>query len=147
MYKRIFNLSSLIVLSLFTTLSFAQNTTNIGQYQINHIAYNSTFLSTEMATAYGIKRANNLAVVNISVQDTNNEGEGVVVGSVEGSASNLIQQTRFLDFNEVKSDDAIYYLSEYRFSDEDAITFKIDIVLPGETRATEVKWQQTFYKQ
>lgn len=132
------------------TLLFLQhslaNTTDAGQYQINHIAYNSTFLERDIAKLYGITRAKNLAVINISVQDLENEGKGVDA-TITGTATNLIHQIKHLKFRKVPSGDAIYYISDYRFSDGDALTFKLDVTVPGASRPTEVEWQQTFYKQ
>lgn len=138
---------SVLILSLFSTVSFANNSTTVGQYQINHIAYNSTFLSGEMATAFGIKRAENAAVINISVQDMNNEGKGVEVTKIKGQVKNMFQQVKFIDFRKVPSGDAVYYLDEYRFGNEDRLTFSVDITLPGHSSPTTVKWQQTMYKQ
>jgi len=138
---------TVITLSLMTAWSFAQNQTTVGAYQINHIAFNSTFLSSDIAALYGIKRAKNNAVINISVQDMNNGGKGVALTSIKGEVKNLFQQTTFLEFDQVVEEPALYYIGEYRFGNEDAVTFTVDVLLPGEHIPTTVKWQQTLHQQ
>ena len=122
------------------------NSTTSGQYQVNHIAYNSTFLERDIAKLYGITRAKNLAVINISVQDLENQGKGVDA-TVSGTATNLIRQIKHLKFKKVPSGDSIYYISDYRFSDGDALTFKLNVKIGSESLTIPVEWQQTFYKQ
>lgn len=146
MYKLIITNISMVLLILFGSTSWAQSSTTVGQYQINHIAYNSTFLERDIARLYKITRAKNMAVINISVQDTENDAKGVEA-SVTGTATNIINQIKKVNFRKVESGDAIYYISDYRFDEGDVLTFKIDVTLPGQSRPQRVEWQQKFWKQ
>ena len=137
---------STVLFLLFCIPAFAQNSTTAGQYQINYIAYNSTFLEREVAKLYKITRAKNMAVINISVQDSKNEGKGVPA-VVTGTSTNILHQIRNLTFRKVDSGDAIYYISDYRFDQGDVLTFKLDVTGPGAQRPTPVEWQQKFWKQ
>lgn len=131
---------------LFSVPAIAQTSVTAGQYQINYIAYNSTFLDREVAKIYKISRAKNMAVINLSVQDSENEGKGVPA-KVVGTATNILNQIRKLTFRKVDSGDAIYYISDYRFDEGDVLTFKLDVTVPGASRPTPVQWQQKFWKQ
>lgn len=146
MPKLIISKISSLLLLLFCLPALGQNSVDAGQYQINYIAYNSTFLEREVAKLYKITRAKNMAVVNISVQDNSNEGKGVEA-TVSGTATNILHQIRNLTFRKVNSGDAIYYIADYRFDEGDVLTFKLDVTVPDATRPTAVEWQQKFWKQ
>ena len=115
-------------------------------YEINHIAFNSTFLASEIAAAYKITRAENLAVVNISVQPEGVIGEGVPA-KISGEVVNFLNQVKPLSFTEVREEKAIYYISTLRFDDGDILTFKLDVLIEGEDKPRQVEWQQKFWKQ
>ena len=139
-----------IALVLFTTitcLAASFRATAAGEdYEIQRIAFNSTFLDSEIARRYGITRAENLALVNVSVQRGDVIGVGVPA-RVTGSANNLMHQVKTLEFREIREENAIYYIAPLRFDDGDTLTFKLDIVIEGETRPRQVQWQQKFWKQ
>ena len=118
----------------------------VGGYEINHIAFNSTFLENDIAASYGITRAKNLAVVNISIQPEGTIGEGVAA-EVSGTATNFLNQVKPLEFSEIREQKAIYYIAKLRFDAQDILTFKIDVAIPGEDKPRRVEWQQKFWKQ
>ena len=58
-------------LALLTTLAsagaIAQQAQNFGEYSVHYNALNSSLITPEVAKAYGIRRSNSRALINISV--------------------------------------------------------------------------------
>ncbi|WP_299597620.1 DUF4426 domain-containing protein [uncultured Microbulbifer sp.] len=144
--KRLFAAFISVALLLWAAAAAAQgaktieNHQNFGDYRVTYSVFNSDFISPEIARHYNLVRAADRAFVNISVSKKDGT-EGVSAG-VSGNATNLIQQSRNLDFQEVRDNKAVYYLAPFRFNDEENLTFNIDLVLPdGSTQ------QLTFRRQ
>ena len=136
-----------VLLFLWLLLGWGQAAHSAGQqYEINHIAFNSTFLASEIAAAYKITRAENMAVINVSVQPEGVIGEGVPA-QVSGQVVNILNQVKPLAFTEVREEKAIYYIATLRFDDGDILTFKLDVLIDGEDKPRQVEWQQKFWKQ
>ena len=127
---------------LSSSALFAQS----DRYSIQNSAYYSTFLDGAIASTYKINRAPNSAVINISVQDTQNKNSSVTA-EVSGTVTNILHQVKTLKFRPIKDGTAIYYISEIRFDNQDVLTFKIDVKPEGEKRSERVKWQQKFWRQ
>lgn len=135
-----------LVLLLVTCLVLPQRSLAGNDIEVIHNAFNSTFLDSEIARLYGITRAENLAVVNVSVQRGEVIGAGVPA-SVKGSASNILHQVKPLEFREIREENAIYYIAPIRFDEGDTLTFTLDVTVEGEREPRRVEWQQKFWKQ
>ena len=103
-------------------------------HEVDYKAFNSTFLNPEVAKLYGIDQDENLGVVMVSVYQADAPGVSVEA-CVSGGASNLIGQTKRLDFGQIREGEAIYHISTFRFSQEEHITFAVDVEIAatGET--------------
>nr|WP_010133757.1 DUF4426 domain-containing protein [Microbulbifer agarilyticus] len=144
--KRYFAAFISVALLLWAAAAAAQqakiieNHQNFGDYRVSYSVFNSDFISPEIAREYNLVRARDRAFVNISVGKkggTTGESAGI-----SGNAMNLIQQSRALEFKEIRDGDAVYYLAPFRFEDEESLTFKIDLVMPDGS-----KQQLTFRRQ
>ncbi len=118
-----------------------------GQYEVHYIGLTSNFLSPETAVAYGIERSRTMGFISISVLDTkDNKDVGTpITAKVEGTIKNLIGQSRVLEFKEIKETDAVYYVSTFRFDDEDRYNLDIKVTPSGQKRTFDVKFSQQFY--
>ena len=63
---------------------------------------------------------------------------------MKGQAKNLIGQIKPLEFTQVKEGSAIYYLAEFSISDQENLTFDIDINA-GNKGTGRLKFSQKFY--
>lgn len=132
--KRLFAAFISIALLLWAVAAAAQsakiieNYQDYGDYRVTYSVFNSDFISPEMARHYNLVRARDRAFVNISVAKKG-DIKGMSAG-VSGNATNLIQQSRTLDFQEIRDKDAVYYLAPLRFEHEENLTFNIQLVLP-----------------
>ncbi|MGF1710551.1 DUF4426 domain-containing protein [Vibrio kagoshimensis] len=119
---------------------------NIKDVEVHYSAFNSTFLSAEVAKQYQLKRNGYSAVLNISILDNSALGKPATTAKVSGTAKNLVGNTRKLTFREIKEGDAIYYLTEFPITHEENITFTID-VNAGIKGAGPLRFTQKFYTE
>lgn len=122
----------------------AEQLINIKDVEVHYSAFNSTFLTPQVAKSYQLTRNGYSAVLNISVLDTSTVGKPAVEATLSGQVKNLIGNTRELAFSEVKEGNAIYYLAEFPISNEEELRFDID-VNAGLKGAGKLKFTQKFY--
>ena len=111
-------------------------------WDIHYIAFPSSFLEPEVARQYGLTRSKYQAVINISVLDNTNKDKAQRA-YISGKAKNLIGQNIQLDFKQVVEGDAIYYLSQLQYHDNQPVEFSIDIQQGNRTE--NIKFKKTFY--
>ena len=132
--KRLFAAFFSMALLLWAAAAAAQGAKIIeshkdfGDYRVTYSVFNSDFIPPEVARQYNLVRARDRAFVNISVSKKG-DLQGTSAG-VSGNATNLIQQSRPLEFKEIRDQDAVYYLAPLRFENEESLTFNIDLVMP-----------------
>lgn len=136
--------TTLLLTALFTMPTLAGQFKTIKDVEVHYSAFNSTFLTAKVARSYQLKRNGYSAILNISVLDNSQAGKPAITATLTGSARNLIGQTRELEFRQVKEGDAIYYLAEFPISDEEQLTFNID-VNAGIKGTGALKFSQKFY--
>ena len=131
-------------LSLFVMTSVnAENMKKLGSMNIHYMAIGSTFFTPEIAKAYGITRSRYNGLINISVLDNSQKGNPAKTVSLTGQAKNNLGQFKDLDFKEVKEGDAIYYLAQVNYSNEETIHF--DIMINDGKDKQQLKFSQKFY--
>jgi hypothetical protein len=138
---------ALIFLFLIPALGEADNAYDFGDYVVYYNAFTADTLPPQMATAYGILRSKYKGVLNISVQRKQNPGKLplAVNALVKVEAVNLVGQLKELDTRKVTEGEAIYYISEFRISNEEQVKFKISLRPEGESRALEFDFSRQFY--
>ncbi|CAM4051955.1 DUF4426 domain-containing protein [Pseudoalteromonas byunsanensis] len=142
--KKYLSLALLLFVCAFANASSEQGGQfkNLGPWQVHYIAFPSTFIQPTIAKAYDIDRSNYKAVVNISVLKNNAE-KTAQKATLTGEARNLIGTKQDLEFKEVIDGDAIYYLAQIAFNNEETYRFTINIA-QGNNRQV-LKFQQKFY--
>ena len=131
-------------LSLFVMTSVsAENMKKLGSMNVHYMAIGSTFFTPEIAKAYGITRSRYNGLINISVLDNSQKGNPAKTVSLTGQAKNNLGQFKDLDFKEVKEGDAIYYLAQVNYSNEETIHF--DIMINDGKDKQQLKFSQKFY--
>lgn len=125
----------------------ANNAYDFGNYIVYYNAFTADNLPAEMASAYDIVRSKSKGVLNISVQKK--AAPGVMSVPVNATVTvwvkNLVGQEKGIDLRRVTEGKAIYYISEFRVSHKELITFYIDISPEGTTEELELKFTQQFY--
>ena len=119
-----------------------------GDYEVHYSAYNSTFITPEIAERYKLERSGKHGIVNIAIRNVKDSDSGkAVTGQVKGSRQNLLSQKNGLEFQEVKETDAIYYLAGFRFSGEELLKFSIDVKPNGSAHTETIQFEQKFYQE
>ncbi|WP_299793843.1 DUF4426 domain-containing protein [uncultured Shewanella sp.] len=137
-------LSALILTLAFIGSVSAEQKQKVGNYDIHYVALGSTFLTPSIAKSYGIKRSSYTGIINISVLDTSQEGNPPVAVEISGIANNLLDARINLKFREIREGDAIYYVAEVPYRDDQEINFQIAIKHQKKLN-TQLTFKQKFY--
>ena len=129
--------------SIFSTNAQANNMEKLGDMDVHYIALNATFLTPKIAKAYGIERSRYNGLINIAVMDNTKEGRPAKTVSITGTAQNLAGQNKSIEFVEVKEGDAIYYLAQVGYRNEEVLKF--DLKINDGIESQQLKFSQKFY--
>jgi hypothetical protein len=121
----------------------AENMKKLGSMNVHYMAIGSTFFTPEIAKVYGIERSRYNGLINISVLDNTKKGFPAKTVNISGKAKNNLGQFKTLEFSEVKEGDAIYYLAQVKYSNEETLHFTLTITDGKETQ--QLKFSQKFY--
>jgi len=121
--------------------------TKHGAYVVYHSVLNTSFLEPDVARQYGLARSKSLALLNISVQKQDSATNTPIDILIKGTVRNIVGQQRQLEFKAVREGTAIYYLSTFRISDDDVLSFDLQIQPNTDLPPLEVKFQQRVYVQ
>jgi hypothetical protein len=114
-------------------------------YEVDYKAFNSTFLRPEIASLYGIDQDEQRGVVMVSVYQADALGVGVEA-CVSGGVTNLIGQQNTLDFDQIREGQAMYHIGTFVFSQEEHLTFSVDVQIAATGKTHKYKWQQQFWQ-
>lgn len=132
---------SFVVGALFTCNAFADQFKAFGDIDVHYAVVNTMFLQADVAARYNIVRATDRAIVNVSV--IGHDG-ATLAANLSGVAINLLNQERKLAFAAIKEDESTYYIAPIRYTDQDVLRFRIDVVLPDRP-ALRLEFQQQMY--
>jgi len=131
-------------LSMMTGPARAEQAQVFDNYEVHFNAFNSSFLPPEVALAYNLQRSKYRALINVAVLD-DGAGKRPVTALVKGSMKNLLSQVQDLNFREIKEGNAIYYLADFRFTDDEQLEFDIDVRPDPNKPAYHLHFRQHFY--
>lgn len=141
--KRAFLVGSVMLLAnlFFSGAALSEQKETLGNWDVHYIAFNSTFITPDIAKHYGIVRSKYNGVINISVLD---KADQVAQSAVlSGTARNLLGVSKKLTFKEVSEGEAIYYLAVLPFSDQE--TFRISVQINDGLEQQVLNFQHKFY--
>ena len=139
-------ISRLVLASLtlsFALPSFAEQAIHSQKYDIHYNAFNTMMVTPDVAQSYGFTRARNRALLNISVIDKATKNP--LPAMVTGTRTNIIGQILPLEFQQIKEQNAIYYIAQLRFTEEEMWRFELKIKPDLNVEAIPLKFSQTFY--
>ena len=143
-------LKTLILFAAFASLpTIAQQAQDFGEYSVHYNALNSSLLTPEVAKAYGIRRSDSRALINISVlKNAENQTATAVKARVTVSGRNLTGQTRNVEMREINDGDgAIYYIGELSVRNMESFDFTVVVIPEGQSKSFNVKFRQQFYTE
>lgn len=141
-------LLTLLIGALMTPLlTAADRMQTFGQWDVHYMVLPTTMLSADVASAYGIQRANNRAFANIAVMDNEAESLAGMPSDITGEYTNLVGQSRELTFQQVVEGDAVYYIAEFRFPHRERLRFDIQFQPQGDPRGYTLTFEQSIYQE
>ena len=137
----------LLWLAVLPCAGLAQTAERFGPYELHYSVVNTTFLDPRVAEAYGITRSQKRAIVNLSLQE-HQEGGGTAARAMalEGHLRDLIQSRRNLEFREIREGDAIYYIAEFPFINEEWLFFEIEFRPEGGGQSYTHSFKRQLYR-
>jgi len=126
---------------LLATPALADQFKAFDDIEIHYVAVNTLFLEPEVAAHYGVVRANDRAIVNVSVLGP---GGAAMLADVTGVSVNLLGQKAELPFSVIREGDSIYYIAPIRYTDQDVLRFRIAVAVPDRA-PMNLEFQQQMY--
>jgi hypothetical protein len=122
----------------------AQQTETFGPFELHYSVVNTTFLDPTVAATYGITRGEKRAILNLAVREKLAEGSAARPMVLQGRTSDLMQQ-QALEFREIREGEAIYYIAEFSFINEEWRFFEIEFRPEGATQSYTFKFKHQLY--
>jgi len=139
-------MKTIILLAALTSLpAIAQQAKEFDDYTIHYNALSSSLITPEVAKAYGIRRSDSRALINISVLKSDG---GAARAVVTATGRNLTGQTRNVDMREInEGDGAIYFIGELSVRNMETFDFTVLVTPQGNDKPYTVKFRQQFYTE
>ena len=136
----------LLTLSLLVSCGqlHAEQLKRFGDWEVHYMALSSTFITPKVAKAYGIVRSRYSGLINISVLNSEKTGKPAQAVNINGVAKDLMGKPQTLQFKEIKEGDAIYYIAQFDYQNEEIYNFSIDIS-NGTNHNHKLTFSQKFY--
>lgn len=136
--------SIFIGLALLASPALAQQSETFGPYELHYSVVNTTFLEPKIAATYGITRGEKRAILNLAVREKLADGSAARAMVLQGKTWDLIQN-QTLDFREIREGEAIYYIAEFPFINEEWRFFEIDFRPAGAQQTYTFKFKHQLY--
>jgi hypothetical protein len=138
-----------LVAALSSFSASAQQAQTFDDYTIHYNALSSSLISPQVANAYGIRRSDSRALINVSVLKTVKDQPPMAVKAVvTASGRNLTGQTRVVEMREIdEGDDAVYYIGELSVRNMKTFDFTVLVTPEGQAKPFNVKFRQQFYTE
>ena len=143
-------LKTLFLLTAILSMpAIAQQAQEFEDYIVHYNALSSSLITPEVAKAYGIRRSDSRALINISVlKNTEGQPATAVKASVTTSARNLTGQTRIVEMREINDGDgAVYYIGELSVRNMEMFDFTVLVTPEGQNKPFNVQFRQQFYTE
>jgi hypothetical protein len=144
MRSRTFIRITLCWLALLPSLALAQQSQSFGAFELHYSVVNTTFLDPKIAASYGIARGKNRAILNLAVRETLTGGSAARSMVLQGRTWDLIQ-SQALEFKEIREGEAIYYIAEFAFINEEWRFFELNFRPAGADQTYTFTFKHQLY--
>jgi len=128
-------------LLFFLSNAAEANEHKVGDVTIHYNALNSSVISAEVSSQYGIRRSGQTGIINISVMRSGKP----VIANIFGHGKNLVGQLKQLAFKEIKEDKAIYYIATFTFRNDEKLTFDLQVQPEKQGVLLPLQFKQTLF--
>jgi len=134
----------LLWLPLLSVPARAQQSETFGPFELYYSVVNTSFLAPEVASTYHITRGEKRAILNLAVREKLADGSAARAMKVQGRTWDLIQN-QDLQFREIREGEAIYYIAEFTFINEEWRFFEVDFLPEGASQSYTFKFKHQLY--
>lgn len=138
-----------ITLLAIPAAAFAGGTEDVGDYLVHYNALSTDQLAPAVASAYGVVRSRNRALLNIAITRKQDGTTGTPVEArVNVSAANLSGQVKNVTLRKIEEKGdfpAIYYVAEINVSDGEMLIFDVRVTPEGHSETYTVRFRQQFF--
>jgi len=131
----------LVLIALIALPSSAEQFKAFDDIEVHYVVVNTLFLEPDVAKQYGVVRAKDRAIVNLSVLGADGKA---LLADVSGVAVNLLSQQGPLAFSTIREGESIYYIAPIRYTDQDVLRFRIAVKVP-DREPMNLEFQQLMY--
>jgi len=124
--------------------ALAQQSETFGPFELHYSVVNTTFLDPKVASSYGITRGKKRAILNLAVREQLGEGSAARSMLLQGRTWDLMQN-QSLEFKEIREGEAIYYIAEFTFINEEWRFFEMDFRPDGADQTYTFKFKHQLY--
>ncbi len=124
--------------------NIGDNSREFGPYTVHFSTFNSNFLQPDIANLYNLVRAKDQTLLNIAVKET--ATDQAVSAVVTGTAKNLMQQSKTIDFKTIREQDAVYYIGAIRHDDEELFHIDISVTPDGQEQSYQFRITRKLYR-
>lgn len=144
--KRLRHIALLLVMvsAALHNPAFGQQSERFDQYELFYSVVNTRFLQPDVAATYKIKRGKKTAIINLAVREHVDSGSEPRPMLLRGRTWDLIQGQP-LEFQEVREGEAVYYIAEFGFINEEWRFFEVDFRPEGATQTYRFKFKHQLY--
>lgn len=142
---------ALLLLAIFIAIPVAHagGSDDVGDYMVHYNALPTDQLAPAVASAYGVVRSRNRALLNIAVTRKQDGTTGIPVEAlVNVDAANLSGQTKNVRVRKVTEEgepQAIYYIAEINVADGETLIFDIKVTPEDRNETHTVRFKQQFF--
>lgn len=131
---------------VFSPLTLAEQAISDGRYEIHYNAFNSSFITSEVAQQNNLVRSKYRALVNVSVLKIGEDGsKEATTAIVSGQAANLLGQAQQLEFKKIDEGNALYYIGDFRFTEDEQLKISLSVQPDPNQPAYSIEFDQRFY--
>jgi hypothetical protein len=125
-----------------------QTSQKFGDYTVHYTVFSSKNMPAEVARVYQLTRAKDISYINVSLTKTENGTTSLgLPATITGTAVNLMQQTKAVEFKEIKEPTATYYLAPFRHTNEEDFKFEIKVKAEGEGKPMTVSFTRRLFTE
>jgi hypothetical protein len=135
---------SLFWLLLLPGMALAQQSETFGPFELHYSVVNTTFLDPKVAATYGITRGKNRAILNLSLREHYDGGSKSLPMTLQVRSWDLMQN-HDLVLREIREGEAIYYIAEFTFINEEWRFFEIHFRPEGADKTHTVTFKRQLY--
>lgn len=135
---------SLYCMLMLPGLTLAQQSETFGPFDLHYSVANTTFLAPEIAATYGITRGKNRAIVNLALRE-NRDGTSISRPMTLQVRSWDLMQNQDLTFREIREGEAIYYIAEFTFINEEWRFFEVNFRPEGTDKTHTFTFKRQLY--